>query len=121
MHEQSVKVTDLINDGKSEYDIEMARNKLRMYELARFKQFRRTMIEKLRPRMAQKGGAQLTAPTSQQKHQSGFAQIREASTSSVSNGQSSTLKTATESVDLNIDVQVSVQEILLKLHFLDQN
>jgi reverse gyrase len=106
MHEQSVKVTDLINDGKSEYEIEMARNKLRVYELARFKQFRRTMIEKLRPKMAQKGSAQLTPQNSQQKQQSGFAQIREASTSSTSNGQTSALKTATESVDLNIDVQV---------------
>ncbi|KAI6182660.1 FSA-C domain-containing protein [Aphelenchoides bicaudatus] len=109
MHEQSVKVTDLINEGKSEYDIEMARNKLRVYELARFKQFRQTMIEKLRPKMAQKTGAQLTPQNALQKQQSGFAQIREASsTSTTSNGQNSALKAATESVDLNIDVQIKI-------------
>lgn len=95
-----MKVTDLINEGKSEYEIEMARNKLRVYELARFKQFRRSMLEKLHPK-----GSRHVQHT-QQKRQSGFAQMREASTSSAPGGQHSVAKNSTESVDLSIDVKV---------------
>lgn len=92
--------------GRSEYDIEIARKKLRVYELARFKQFRRSMLEKFRPRMSQRSNLPVA---NVQKPQSGFAQIREASSSSIQNAQNSAAKAVTESVDLNIDVQVKIE------------
>jgi hypothetical protein len=94
-----MKVSDLINESKSEYEIEIARKKLRVYELARFKQFRLSMLEKLRPKTSQQRSNGTVA-----KHQSGFAQIREESASSI---QNTPAKAVTESVVLNIDVQVS--------------
>lgn len=100
MHEQSMKVSDLINESKSEYEIEIARKKLRVYEFARFKQFRQSMIEKLRPKMSQQRSNGTAV-----KHQSGFAQIREESSNQ--NVQNTVVKTTTESVVLNIDVQVN--------------
>lgn len=116
LHEQSIKVTEM-TDNKSEYEIEMARKKLRVYEIARFRQFRTAMLEKLRPKMAQKS---MPLNGIQQKHQSGFAQIREASSSSLPSNQNSALKTATESVDLNIDVQVSIQKTSIFIVFKEE-
>jgi hypothetical protein len=92
-------VTELISSGKSQYDIELARKKLRVYELARFKQFRKTMLEKLRPKVS-------VHQKEQRKQQ-------------VKPTTESAKATSTESVDLNIDVQVA--HILLKqniFHFL---
>ncbi|CAI4230279.1 unnamed protein product [Auanema sp. JU1783] len=48
MHEQSKKVSDLMMRKMGEKELEIERRKLRQYELIRFKEFRRTMIEKLR-------------------------------------------------------------------------
>ncbi|KAK0421995.1 hypothetical protein QR680_007305 [Steinernema hermaphroditum] len=48
MHAQAVLVTDLIQCHASEPAIETERRKLRKYELARFKQFRKSMIDKFR-------------------------------------------------------------------------
>uniref|UniRef100_A0A1I7XZZ8 FSA_C domain-containing protein n=1 Tax=Steinernema glaseri TaxID=37863 RepID=A0A1I7XZZ8_9BILA len=50
MHAQAVLVTDLIQCHASEPAIETERRKLRKYELARFKQFRKSMIDKFRRR-----------------------------------------------------------------------
>ncbi|KAL3998683.1 Fragile site-associated protein C-terminus family protein [Acanthocheilonema viteae] len=48
MHEQSVLVTDLMQCGASEPAIEKERRTLRKLESARFKQFRKSIIEKLK-------------------------------------------------------------------------
>lgn len=50
MHEQSTLVSDLVACKASEKRIEAERKKLRQYELIRFKEFRRSMIEKIRRR-----------------------------------------------------------------------
>ncbi|VDO69537.1 unnamed protein product [Heligmosomoides polygyrus] len=50
MHEQSTLVSDLVLCKASEKRIEAERSKLRQYELMRFKEFRRSMIEKIRRR-----------------------------------------------------------------------
>uniref|UniRef100_A0A1I7W8X0 FSA_C domain-containing protein n=1 Tax=Heterorhabditis bacteriophora TaxID=37862 RepID=A0A1I7W8X0_HETBA len=50
MHEQSTLVSDLLTCKASEKRLEIERRKLRQYELIRFKEFRRSMIEKLRRR-----------------------------------------------------------------------
>lgn len=48
MHEQSVLVTDLMQCGASEPAIEKERRKLRKLESARFRQFRKSIMEKLK-------------------------------------------------------------------------
>lgn len=48
MHDQSVLVTDLMQCGASEPAIEKERRTLRKLESARFKQFRKSIIEKLK-------------------------------------------------------------------------
>lgn len=48
MHEQSVLVTDLMQCGASEPAIEKERRTLRKLESARFKQFRNSIIGKLK-------------------------------------------------------------------------
>uniref|UniRef100_F1KPJ4 Bridge-like lipid transfer protein family member 1 C-terminal domain-containing protein n=1 Tax=Ascaris suum TaxID=6253 RepID=F1KPJ4_ASCSU len=48
MHEQSVLVTDLMQCRASEPAIEKERRKLRKLELARFKQFRKSVLDKLK-------------------------------------------------------------------------
>ncbi|CAJ0955025.1 unnamed protein product, partial [Mesorhabditis belari] len=48
MHEEAVHISELVQKRASERDLEAARVKLRRLELIRFKQFRRTMIEKWR-------------------------------------------------------------------------
>ncbi|VDN01800.1 unnamed protein product [Thelazia callipaeda] len=48
MHEQSVLVNDLVQCGASEPAIEKERRTLRKLESARFKQFRKSMLEKLK-------------------------------------------------------------------------
>ncbi|PIO73232.1 hypothetical protein TELCIR_04806 [Teladorsagia circumcincta] len=50
MHEQSTLVSDLVGCKASEKRVEAERSKLRQYELMRFKEFRRSMIEKIRRR-----------------------------------------------------------------------
>uniref|UniRef100_A0A0K0DNK6 FSA_C domain-containing protein n=1 Tax=Angiostrongylus cantonensis TaxID=6313 RepID=A0A0K0DNK6_ANGCA len=55
MHEQSTLVSNLIARKASEKRVEAERSKLRQYELIRFKEFRRSMIDKIRRRTA-KGG-----------------------------------------------------------------
>ncbi|VDL65805.1 unnamed protein product [Nippostrongylus brasiliensis] len=50
MHEQSTLVSDLIACKATEQRIEAERAKLRQYELIRFKEFRRSMMEKIRRR-----------------------------------------------------------------------
>ncbi|KAK5982618.1 hypothetical protein GCK32_004239 [Trichostrongylus colubriformis] len=50
MHEQSTLVSDLVACKASEKRVEAERSKLRQYELMRFKEFRRSMIEKIRRR-----------------------------------------------------------------------
>ncbi|KAI6241376.1 FSA-C domain-containing protein [Aphelenchoides fujianensis] len=108
MHEQSVRVTELLNEGKSEYELEMARNKLRVYELARFKQFRRSMLEKLRPKMSTGEGT----PTAR----TAVGHLHDVVTSAPPEGAVSLPPPAVasppakaESVDLNIDVQIKIE------------
>ncbi|VDM59518.1 unnamed protein product [Angiostrongylus costaricensis] len=55
MHEQSTLVSNLIACKASEKRVEAERSKLRQYELIRFKEFRRSMIDKIRRRTAKRG------------------------------------------------------------------
>lgn len=47
MHEQSVLVNDLIQCGATEPAIEKERRTLRKLELARFRQFRKSVLDKI--------------------------------------------------------------------------
>ena len=50
MHEQSNIVSELQAKNAAEKSIEVQTKKLRSYELLRFKEFRRTFVEKLKKR-----------------------------------------------------------------------
>ncbi|KAI6225838.1 FSA-C domain-containing protein [Aphelenchoides besseyi] len=109
MHEQSVRVTELLNDGKSEYELEIARNKLRVYELARFKQFRRSMLERFRPRLTTADGVPSARAAVGHLREVVAAQPPEGAVSLPPPSNVTTANTKTESVDLNIDVQIKIE------------
>ncbi|KAI1727267.1 hypothetical protein Ddc_04564 [Ditylenchus destructor] len=146
MHEQSVLVTDLMNLGASEFAIEKERRKLRILELARFKQFRQSVWEKIRQKVhrnrnntdesnntvnyAVLGGdvdsASKHADSGRQHSRTllsanSSSTVTTATTSSqlVSNltvdsilpsGSKPSMQTiASESVDMNIDIQISIE------------
>uniref|UniRef100_A0A915Q466 DNA mismatch repair proteins mutS family domain-containing protein n=1 Tax=Setaria digitata TaxID=48799 RepID=A0A915Q466_9BILA len=148
MHEQSVLVTDLMQCGASEPAIEKERRTLRKLESARFKQFRKSIIEKLK-RNAVRQRKKLMEP----KKSEGVHEIRQISNTlwseqsddpshlhsairknafsglqiggvfkgsdrGPSNGRSLENNVMASSVDMNIDVQVSIESGLCTLRAL---
>ncbi|KAL6737884.1 hypothetical protein Aduo_011490 [Ancylostoma duodenale] len=105
MHEQSTLVSDLVACKASEKRIEAERKKLRQYELIRFKEFRRSMIEKIRRRKntANKGEKRpRTLSIDNLPKPVKVASEARAADSDDSRGQ-------TENVKMHIDVQVSIE------------
>ncbi|XGW26571.1 hypothetical protein V3C99_007295 [Haemonchus contortus] len=103
MHEQSTLVSDLIACKASEKRIEAERSKLRQYELMRFKEFRRSMIEKIRRRRntGNKGDKGLSAISNEN--------LRPSKTISDQRASEVEEKSHAENVRMNIDVQVSIE------------
>ncbi|KAI1727949.1 hypothetical protein DdX_00092 [Ditylenchus destructor] len=144
MHEQSVLVTDLMNLGASEFAIEKERRKLRILELARFKQFRQSVWEKIREKvhrnrnntdesnntvnyaaLADDVDSTSKHPDSGRQHSRTLLSANSSSTATtatssqlVSNltvdsilpgGKPAVQTIASESVDMNIDIQISIE------------
>ncbi|CAD5207349.1 unnamed protein product [Bursaphelenchus okinawaensis] len=100
MHEQSILVTDLINCGASEYHIETERRKLRILELARFKQFRLTMLDKLKRKVDQRPDV---SSKTRESPRSTLQTVPEEKPEPPKMGN------VVESVDMNIDVQIKIE------------
>ncbi|KHN73253.1 Uncharacterized protein Tcan_11964, partial [Toxocara canis] len=143
MHEQSVLVTDLMQCRASEPAIEKERRKLRKLELARFKQFRKSVLDKLKrnairqkkrtlePKKSVDGCGSKLASESASPNQSGddrlmsrrCAHSRSRSPSAAASsysasriqqssdglGRLSDTSIAGDVVDMDIDVQVSIE------------
>uniref|UniRef100_A0A1I7S228 FSA_C domain-containing protein n=1 Tax=Bursaphelenchus xylophilus TaxID=6326 RepID=A0A1I7S228_BURXY len=101
MHEQSILVTDLKNCGASEYNIELERRKLRILELARFKQFRLTMLDKLKRKVDQ-----LPDPPTKPRESPRSTLL---STVPEEKPEPTRAGNVVESVDMNIDVQIKIE------------
>ncbi|KJH51750.1 hypothetical protein DICVIV_02061 [Dictyocaulus viviparus] len=103
MHEQSTLVSNLIACKVPEKRIEAERSKLRQYELIRFKEFRRSMIEKIRRRTAKRKEKKL-APIEDEllKPSLVSSEIRITECDDSNKGQA-------ENVEMQIDVQVSIE------------
>jgi hypothetical protein len=136
IHEQSMLVTDLIHCGTSELTIESERRKLRILELLRFKHFRKTMLEKLRPKVIRgsdgksvplsrmTSGSDLNTPNNLALPPNGQLTSMDTTTSETSKTDASVTasmilengemeeniknSTSTPNVDMNIDAQVVV-------------
>ncbi|KIH57173.1 hypothetical protein ANCDUO_12638 [Ancylostoma duodenale] len=105
MHEQSTLVSDLVACKASEKRIEAERKKLRQYELIRFKEFRRSMIEKIRRRKNTANKVEKrprTLSIDNLPKPVKVASEARAADSDDSRGQ-------TENVKMHIDVQVSIE------------
>ncbi|KAE9555244.1 hypothetical protein FO519_001495 [Halicephalobus sp. NKZ332] len=127
MHEQSMLVADLSSYGVCAPSVEVERRKLRVLELMRFKEFRQTMLEKLKRKTTTvvagkpKPGAQTrSAPelktTFLQPSANPIGEKRSSveSTTSIpeTEGEKDGTKAASsidESVDMNIDVQINIE------------
>ncbi|VDK65860.1 unnamed protein product [Onchocerca ochengi] len=140
MHEQSVLVTDLMQCGASEPAIEKERRTLRKLESARFKQFRKSIIEKLKrnairqrkklmePKRSirihetKQVGNILSSEQSDDQSQISSATLKKnvllglqlnelprTSERGSSSGRSSESNVMASTVDMNIDVQVSIE------------
>ncbi|MCP9260407.1 DNA mismatch repair protein Msh6 [Dirofilaria immitis] len=124
MHEQSVLVTDLMQCGASEPAIEKERRTLRKLESAWFKQFRKSIIEKLK-RNAIRQRKKLMDPKSTAKknvlpglQHGGLPRSSDRGSSS---GRSSESNVVASTVDMNIDVQVSIESGLCTLRALGKS
>ncbi|ETN70264.1 hypothetical protein NECAME_04954, partial [Necator americanus] len=104
MHEQSTLVSDLVACKAPEKRIEAERKKLRQYELIRFKEFRKSMIEKIRRRKntANKGGMRPRKPSTEDAP-------KPLRTTPETRTESDDSKGQTENVKMHIDVQVSIE------------
>ncbi|KAJ1353025.1 hypothetical protein KIN20_009565 [Parelaphostrongylus tenuis] len=104
MHEQSTLVSNLIASKASEKRIDAERSKLRQYELIRFKEFRRSMIEKIRRRTAKREEKTSRALSNNdlQRLARVASEVRTAESDDSGRGQ-------TESVQMHIDVQISIE------------
>ncbi|CAJ0604609.1 unnamed protein product [Cylicocyclus nassatus] len=108
MHEQSTLVSDLVACKASEKRIEAERKKLRQYELIRFKEFRRSMIEKIRRRKNTAKQGERTRRGS--KLSEAFDSLpRAAKITPEGRVADSDDKGPTENVKMAIDVQVSIE------------
>ncbi|KAK6047365.1 hypothetical protein COOONC_15129 [Cooperia oncophora] len=104
MHEQSTLVSDLVGCKASEKRIEAERGKLRQYELMRFKEFRRSMIEKIRRRRNTGNKGERRPRTFSNEN------LRPAKTvSDLRAAEQQEEKNQAENVRMNIDVQVSIE------------
>lgn len=101
MHEQSTLVSDLVLCKASEKRIEAERSKLRQYELMRFKEFRRSMIEKIRRRK--------NVGSRERRSRSSSENLKTARPSTDSRPSEHEDKPQAENVRMNIDVQVSIE------------
>uniref|UniRef100_A0A8L7TDP8 FSA_C domain-containing protein n=1 Tax=Brugia malayi TaxID=6279 RepID=A0A8L7TDP8_BRUMA len=138
MHEQSVLVTDLMQCGASEPAIEKERRTLRKLESARFRQFRKSIIEKLK-RNASRQRKKLMEPkksvgnyearqvvnllSSEQSDDPSqitdtprknvlglqLSGLPKCSERGSSSGRSSESNVMSSTVDMNIDVQVGIE------------
>lgn len=122
MHEQSVLVTDLINLNASEFAIEKERRKLRILELARFKQFRHSVWDKVRQKYAATTTKMATAANNASNDEKSTAEKLKATKSATSAHLPSLpqspaslvvaapqINAASESVDMSIDVQINIE------------
>ncbi|VDN37554.1 unnamed protein product [Gongylonema pulchrum] len=149
MHEQSVLVTDLIQCKASEPAIEKERRTLRKLELARFRQFRKSVIEKLKRNAARQrrklmepkksdemhdAEEQATEPLSGEQSEElsqslstprkkvslglQLSGLHKTSDPGPSSGRLSEGSTTVDTVNMNIDVQVSIESGLCTLRAL---
>ncbi|EJW79808.1 hypothetical protein WUBG_09283, partial [Wuchereria bancrofti] len=130
MHEQSVLVTDLMQCGASEPAIEKERRTLRKLESARFRQFRKSIIEKLKRNASRQRKKLMEPKKSVGNHEARQvvnllseqsddpSQITDTPKKSVlglqlsglpSSGRSSESNVMSSTVDMNIDVQVGIE------------
>ncbi|EPB75014.1 hypothetical protein ANCCEY_05883 [Ancylostoma ceylanicum] len=105
MHEQSTLVSDLIACKASEKRIEAERKKLRQYELIRFKEFRRSMIEKIRRRKNTANKGEKRPRTLSIGHLPKPVKVA----SEARTADSDDSRGQTENVKMHIDVQVSIE------------
>ena len=98
-----MRVAELMNEQNNEYQLELACSRLRVYELARFKQFRRSMLERLRPRMGARTSPRLAAIRESLAADTSTSAAASNSLAPPATSTSAAATTAAGSVDLNID------------------